>query len=138
MTLSRQRERSAEYSLSRFSRQARVNLAADQLITVCKMSGFMYAFLLLDNLQSDILVNSGLLVSACAILYTAICCLVSETILLTSPTSNSFCSQPSVSDGSFPSSKTTSWFIIYLDRDVYARAPCSSSHFLARIAPLVA
>ncbi len=104
-----------------------VNFAADRLISVCgNERGFMYAFLLLDNLN---LTFSELLVLRCRllrILYTAICCLVRNDTALTSPR-KILSAQPPVSDGLSPSSNCR-WPIIYLDRDVYAPNAVLSSH----------
>ncbi len=78
-------QRSAEYSLSRLSRQV-INFAADQLITVC---GNAVALCMPFSCSTTPIWHSQNLVCGvgfCAILYTVICCLVSETILLTSPT----------------------------------------------------
>ncbi len=110
-----------------FAPEARRQLRGGSVITVCgNERGFMYAFLLLDlNLTF-----SRTLVLRCEtsapFLYIQQSAAVSERYCSLLPTK---CSA-SVSRRLISVFQTTSWLIIYLDRDVCApNAPCSSSHF---------
>ncbi len=124
---------SAEYHWAGFSRQARRQLRADQLITVCGDVAYVYAFLLLDNLHLTFPEPCSAC-HFCAILYTKYLLLgYSETILLTPPTKILSAHQ---SQTAYPAlSKLPAGLLFILDRDVYARNAVPSSHFLARLAP---
>ncbi len=125
MTLSAaQRGSFCGYSLSRLSpgsaRQLRGGSAYNRLYVAIGVA--MYAFLLLDNLQS-----AGAVCAPFAAYSNLL--LDYETILLTSPC----CSASGLRR--LIRLQTTSWLIIYLDRDVYAPNAVLHALFLARLAP---
>ncbi len=66
-------------------------------------------------------------VGFCAILHTAICCLVSETIPSLLPPNPS--AQLPLSQTASFRLQTTSWLLFIFDQ-IYAPTPCSSSHLL--------
>ncbi len=126
MTYQRQRERSAEYSLSRLSRQARRHFAADQPSVAMSVAYMPFSA---RQPPPDILQNLVLRCLACAILYSNLL-LAIETILLTSPTKILRSAQSQTAYLRLP---TTAGLLFILTAMPTLRTPCSSSHFLARL-----